>query len=996
MLAKFVLTILLISLFTTFISGQNQISEAQKLFAEAEELFNKKTPESRAEAVPKFLEALKLWQKSGDEKLQVEALNKLVDTYSLNGDYAKALEYSEQLLPISRKLGDKNLEAGVLGNMGWYSDALGDTRKGLAYMEKSAELSNQTGEKQRESIALNGTGMLNYNLGEIQKAFEIYNRVLALKREIGDKRGEALTLINLGYAYSTGADLTKAVELYEQALKISLEIKDARVESLVINNLGSVWHDSGEYQKAFDAYQKSLKMRREGGDKYGEAANLTNIASLYRTLGDFERALEFIGQALEIYRSGSNRRDEARTLSSMGVIYKLLGDKTKALELYSQSVEIQKSLENKEGHSIVLRNIGSLYLDNNEPQKASENFQQSLKLAEEAGDIIGVADVLLLSARAFEKLNKMPEAEANFVRALSVQREIGLPNDAAETLYYLAKFEEKNGRRNSSIEKMTEVFQIIEDLRNSVTEQNLRSTYLAEQQKYFDFYIHLLVSQHKLEPKKGYDAVAFRVSESARARSLLESLGESQANIRTGISPDLREKEIFLRQTINAKETQRLTAAGQKKSAEVAVFEKEISDSVKKYRDLQTEIRRKSPQFSALTNPAPLDLKDIQAQILDENSILLEYFLGAENSYLFAVNKNSLEIFELPKREIIEKSARQAVEKIKLANSTEKPDLADLSRILLAPVAEKIQNKRLLIVASGVLQYVPFAALQSQDSKAKNRFLIETNEIVNLPSASVLALLRQNKTRSESPKNLMAILADPVFTNDDSRLKLVAKQKSTPNDSSTAVMREVKILSPQLRSDFGRLRFSRLEADAILDLAKSKQNFAAMDFAANLKAANSAELQNSRIIHLATHGVIKSDFPELSGVVFSLIDEDGNPQDGFLRLHDIYNLRLNADLVVLSACETALGKEIKGEGIVGLTRGFMYSGAPTVIASLWKVEDRATADLMRLFYEKMFKENLSPSESLRQAQISMIKEKGNSQPFYWAGFNLQGDWQARK
>ena len=187
-----------------------------------------------------------------------------------------------------------------------------------------------------------------------------------------------------------------------------------------------------------------------------------------------------------------------------------------------------------------------------------------------------------------------------------------------------------------------------------------------------------------------------------------------------------------------------------------------------------------------------------------------------------------------------------------------------------------------------------------------------------------------------------------------------------------------------------------MAADAILALARSKQNFVAMDFAANFKAATGEDVRKSRILHLATHSIINSEFPELSGVILSLVNENGKPQDGFLRLSDIYNLRLNADLVVLSACETALGKEVKGEGIVGLTRGFMYAGAPTVVASLWKVDDRATSDLMQRFYERMLKKNLSPSESLREAQISMIKNQTYVHPFYWAGFNLQGDWQVRK
>ena len=243
-------------------------------------------------------------------------------------------------------------------------------------------------------------------------------------------------------------------------------------------------------------------------------------------------------------------------------------------------------------------------------------------------------------------------------------------------------------------------------------------------------------------------------------------------------------------------------------------------------------------------------------------------------------------------------------------------------------------------------------------------------------------------------------MADPVFSGDDARVKLVAAGQNSNQNSTTklasaaaSVMREAKVLAPQLRSGFNRLRFSRAEAEAISGFAPNSRRFVATDFAANLKAAAGENLQKSRLVHLATHGVINSDFPELSGLVLSLVDENGRPQEGFLRLHDIYNLRLDAELVVLSACETALGKEIKGEGLVGLTRGFMYAGAPSVVASMWRVEDKATAELMKRFYQKMLKENLPPAAALRAAQISMSRDQAFAPPFYWAAFTLQGDWR---
>ncbi len=1007
MFLRFFSIVLWLLVCITAVSGQDPKSKAQKLFAEAEEAFNKNTPEARTEAAPKYAESLKLWQELGDVRQQVEALNKLINIHALGGDYAKSLEYAKKLLPIAQKSGEKILEGEVLFNIGRYYDALGETRKGLSFVEKSAVLLRQIGERQREGVALNSVGVMNYNLGEIQKALDIYNQVLALRRELGDRRGEAYTLINLGFSYSE-SDRRKAVEFYEQALKIAVEIKDLRAQSLVTNNLASVWHDWGEYQKAFDAYRESLAFYRQNGDKYGEAIQLNNLASLYRDLGDFENALKFIGEAAAIYQTGGFRREEASTLSSTGAIYSAMGDNAKALELLQKALEIHRSLENKEGRAGVLRNIGKIYLERNEFQKALENFQTALGLAEDVQNADWIADILVLLAQTYEKLNDTQKAEASFVRALNIRT--GLQSEIAESLYHYAKFEERNGRRASAMEKMLEVLKIVEDLRNSITAPNLRSSYLAERQKYFDFYIQLLVARHRLEPKKGFDALALQTSEKARARSLLESLGESQADIRSGIAPELLAGERILRQTINAKETQRLNAAGEK-NTKAAEFEKEIGELVRQYRDIQTEIRAKSPQFAALTQPESLSLEEIQTQILDENTVLLEYFLGENKSYLFFATRNSLEIVQLPAQSKIETTARDFVENLRARateNLRESPaerekriQTADqnwrkngriLSDMLLAPVAAKIQNKRLLVVSSGILQYFSVASLFNPSNK--NQFLVETNEIVNLPSASTLAVLRRTrKNKQTSPKNLAAVLADPVFAPDDARVKSSAKNLSAgisePADTQT------KLVSPKLRSDFSRLRFSRQEADAISAFLPDGKKIVALDFAANLQTVNGEDFAHSRIVHFATHGIVNSEFPELSGIVLSLIDENGKPQDGFLRLHDIYNLRLNADLVVLSACETALGRDIQGEGIIGLTRGFMYAGNSDVVASLWKVDDKATAELMKRFYQNLFKGNMRPADALRKAQISMIKEKTSAHPFFWAAFTLQGDWQTR-
>ena len=399
--------------------------------------------------------------------------------------------------------------------------------------------------------------------------------------------------------------------------------------------------------------------------------------------------------------------------------------------------------------------------------------------------------------------------------------------------------------------------------------------------------------------------------------------------------------------------------------------------------------------------------------------MLLEYALGEDKSYVFLVSPTSLKTFELPSRDAIEKASRSVYDlmtvsdhvvpnetleqrnrRLDQADSDYHASAAELTRMLLAPLASELKNKRLLIVGEGILQYVPFGALPGPSTQkltgpdSVTQPLIASHEIINLPSASVLEVLRRDtKDRPRATKTI-AVFADPVFGAQDSRIGSNSKNRLVDNPTLEQAG-DVKRSAEESGLDgFPRLRFSRQEADQIMRLVPRNSSVEALDFAANKSAATSADLRQYRIVHFATHGLINSRHTDLSGIVLSLVNQEGKPQNGFLRLYDIYNMNLSAELVVLSACQTALGKDIKGEGLVGLTRAFMYAGASRVVASLWRTEDRATAVLMNRFYEASLAGNgMSPAAALRKAQLSMWQDKRWSQPRYWAAFTLQGEWK---
>ena len=446
------------------------------------------------------------------------------------------------------------------------------------------------------------------------------------------------------------------------------------------------------------------------------------------------------------------------------------------------------------------------------------------------------------------------------------------------------------------------------------------------------------------------------------------------------------------------------------KAAETAALHREIEAITASHREAEARIRAESPRYAALTQPKPLTLDDVQTLVVDDQSVLLQYFVGKHRSYVWAVTTHRIEGFTLPAREEIERRVRSYRDGLTApAGAPLKSvglsvghldDARALSRMLLGPVAAYLGRPRVLIVSDGILHLLPFSALPdprtiASETQVADPLTVE-HELIHLPSASTLALLRRNWHQDSGWPKTARVFADPIFEADDPRIH--GGRRSTAVPPRAAIRAEpVDSLRRALRdvAGFGdgipRLLETRREARGIAALAPAIDT--ALDFDANRAGAMSAALADYRVIHFATHGIVDNDHPELSGIILSLFNEKGEPQDGFLRLHDIYNLTLPVDLVVLSACSTAVGKEVVGEGLIGLVRGFMYAGSRRVLASLWKVDDEATGELMTRFYRGMFEKGLTPPAALQAAQIELLRTRRWKHPFYWAGFVLQGEWK---
>jgi CHAT domain-containing protein/Tfp pilus assembly protein PilF len=1023
-------------------SQTNSSDAAETALKEGRQLYQQGTVEAKRSAIVKFEEALKLYREAGDRAEEAVLLNNIGLVYSALGEQQKALEYYSQSLPLLRAVGDRSLEATTLTNIGLVYSALGEQQKALEYYSQSLPLWRAVGDRRGEATTLTSIGSVYSQLGEQQKALEYYSQSLPLFRAVGDRSLEAITLTNIGAVYSALGEKQKALEYYSQSLPLLRAVGDYGGEAATLNNIGRVYSALGEKQKALEYYSQSLPLSRAVGDRAKEATTLNNIGLVYSELGEKQKALEYYSQSLPVFRAVGNRGGEAGTLNNIGSLYSELGEKQKALEYYTQSLPLSRAVGNRGGEALTLNNIGNAYSELGEKQKALEYYSQSLPLSRTVGDRGGEATTLNNIGNAYSALGEKQKALEYYSQSLPLFRAVGdrsgeaytlnnigivysalgekqkaleyysqsLPlrravgNRAGEavTLYSMASVKRHQNNLPEALKNIEDSIKIIENLRTKIASPELRSSYFATVQDYYEFYIDLLMQLHKTNPKSGYDTKALEASERSRARSLLELLQESNANIREGISPDLLQQEKSLQQQLDAIEKQRIETISRPNpnQTKIAEIDKQRLALLEQYQQIQTQIRTASPRYAALTQPQPLTLPEIQKQILDENTILLQYSLGEDRSYLWVVTSTGLTSYELPKQVDIETAARAFRTAITSKDDKYTPQKvaeasANLGQLILQPAAAQLGNKRLLIVPDGVLHYTPFPALTISQTAGQNTNvpLIVEHEIITLPSASTLAILRQNYADRKPPSQTLAILADPVFSPTDERVK----GQLTPATTEQLESNNLGLNRSLRASDRGwppkRLPFTRQEAQTISSLFPSASSRQTFDFDASRTTATDGRLANYQIVHFATHGIANNKNPELSGIVMSMVDDKGNLVNGFLRLTDIFNLKLAANLVVLSACQSGMGQNIKGEGMVGLTRGFMYAGAQRVAVSLWSVDDEGTAVLMQKFYQKMLQQKLAPAAALRAAQIEMMQQEKWQSPYYWAAFTLQGEWK---
>lgn len=775
-------------------------------------------------------------------------------------------------------------------------------------------------------------------------------------------------------------DYDTAHEHYDEALRAWKGIYGAAYwEAKAAHQLGLVAHYMGDFTEALYNYNLAIQKAREVNHDDWRCSSLHNRGWIYYYLSRLDEATADFSAALEIDQNRDSPSIEV-TLTSLSYIHTARKEYEKAFELLDRALALRAG--DDRGRAVTLAALGWAKHRAGRPDEALQDYREALKVFEDLDDEASQAKIHHRIGLISQEGGDHAEAILHFERSLQGYRKLSSADGEAEAILAIARSDRDSGRDDIALEKADKAIEIIETLRRRPFNARLRALFFASKRHFFDFKIGLLMALHKRHPERRYDIDALAVSEQARARSLIETLTSSGVDLSAGRNSEILKKEKRLRRRI-----------------QVNLFQSQNQNQPVLVRDLRTElqqleleldraaarIRESHPLYASITQAAqPLSGAELQ-KVVDEETLLLEYYLGESQMVLWAVTSDAIKTFELDaKPGEIDERARKVYRLLPVGRQRKyriqlEWELGRLSDILLKPVAGQLpEKKRLVIVCGGSLQYVPFAAMPTPGEEAAAgwpRRLFSSHEIVSVPSASTLATLRRviGKDRMSASRTAV-VLADPVFNSGDERVP--------GNGQHTRGIAD---------NGFKRLAYSRREAEAVRRFLPDAK--IATGFEASKALATSGELGEYRYVHLATHGTFDAQFPERSGLVFSLYDEAGDPLDGVLHLPEIYQLGFSADLVVLSACQTALGEEIRGEGLVGMVQGFMYSGSPRVIASLWNVLDESTAVFMELFYKNLLVDGLPPSAALRAAQVDFLERHPEwSEPFYWAGFILVGDF----
>ena len=812
------------------------------------------------------------------------------------GDYDKGLDTLQQALDAARAIPNQNLEGAILNSMGAAYTYLARYDEALAQFQAAQRVFQAIEFSEGLEATLNNLGELLLQTGRPQEALQKYQAARELAAQISDREGEATAMGNVAAVYVEMGQYEDAIRGNQAALEIWQRLGNIDGQAVAHNALGAIMTYLGQFETAEQHYQAAADLRVQAGDPNGIAVTASNLADLYYQLDRNTEALQQATTARDQAHIINAQALEAAALGNMGAIQSKLGEYETALASHQAALTIRRSIGDRSGEGVSRANLGAMYGDQENFQDALTQYQAALKIFNEIGQLAYQVQVLANMGRVYQRQGNMTEA-------------IRCYRDAVD---------------------------LFESVRGKIKVEEFAGSFAAEQALLYGRLIGALTDVS--EPES-----AFSYAERARARAFLDQLGNQQVDFRRGAAPELIAQEQTLRQQMiglqNARDAEHTKPIGQQSQMLLDKLTADLEQARKDYQELITRLKLANPEHASLVSASTLTLTEVQSQVLDDNTTLIEYFILDDYTLAWVVERDNFQTIKL------------AITRVELGNKIEhlrnwianrafdSQTAASLYDTIFAPLLPHIHHPNLVIVPHGVLHYLPFAALWNTGG---NRYLVQDYALTYAPSASALEFILEKRNPDQG--RLLALgNPDGTLPNAESEAKAVA-----------ALYAATPLLGPQATESQVRAQAGQLD-----------------------------------ILHLAAHGIYNSHNPLFSHI--KLVPGEGD--DGNLEVQEVYGLELtSANLVVLSACKTALGAQSDGDELVGLTRAFLYAGAPAVVTTLWSIEDAASGALMTALYRHL-RDGLTNAEALRAAQLEVLAQEKWQTPYYWAAFGLTGDYQ---
>ncbi|HSR52226.1 MAG TPA: CHAT domain-containing protein [Acidobacteriota bacterium] len=877
----------------------------------------------------------------------------------------------------------------------------GQTSSSLEESERALVLARRARSPQAIGGAWYRVGEANYYLGRHLEAVEAYQESVAIWEGLGRTDELVRALIDLGYAQldlslidAAFGSLDRAQEAAGQNALSKGRVRVARAH---------LHSRLGEKEAAARMYQAAIPSLRQEGDQVEVGRALSGLGFVYLSMGQPEVALSYYKDAAEAFAGAGSKVGRAGQWVKMGECH-MMQDRTElAVQCYKRAYQVYRLAEDRRMESYTLRLLGEAYLELHDIGSALQflrDAQEANRSPSDASRIVDPRDeayILNALGQALRTQGDLPQALVHYQEALELSRRARDPLGEVVSLSNIAQSRLDLGKPELALDPIQNAIQLSESVRLRVMGFMLKSSFLDSVYRTRELEVETLMQMHAREPAKGFDHQALAASDRSRSQNFLEQLQVRATFSNSEVDSAQQSLEENLLRDLKGmiSRLQRIPSD----LPEVAGLNERIERALTKL-DRVDAAANAPAQWHFRRDHQELDLSSIQQSLRGRDMMVLEYALGARESYLWTVTPQEVRSFILPPADEISEAVSRLLDHLARHRVDEEAGYRAtanrLSRMLLSPVSHLIEDKSLLIVPDGVLHYLPFQALpipaaleaggSAPGGKGLPELLVHRHRIAMVSSLSTLAVLQKRVGRVTRPRSA-AVYADPVFGLDDRR---VGGQSDSPDSGTDESLGGRRAESGRPRAGAAPLPASRREAEQIATLLGPSNVHLALGLDANLEDVLNQDLGSFRYLHFATHAVLDEVHPDLSGLILSLVDAQGNAQDGYLRLHAISRMKIGADVVVLSACESALGREVKGLGVVSLVNGFFRAGAGRVVATLWKVDDAASQFLMGHFYSGMVNQGLPPSESLRQAQRKMLEHDRFRSPFYWAAFVLHG------